>query len=742
MSAPPTRRWLPVFVAVLAGLSLGLGVVRVTERMALDAGPGGWTRLTPNIPVLLARLAGPPNTSDQGWPLASHALLTAPGTRVQVVEAEAYLPENGHLEVVLEGSGGKDGVALKVDRGRSPYAMVTTAAGPSLDASHPTSDWAPLHCSGDLPAPTHPDVRARLVREAGGMQATLAVGDQPPVVVDCTWGRPTSGASIRSGLRRIGLRSLAVGQMNAPEVRVTAARPSWMGRVVGGLGAALVFGLLAGFARFGAPGKVRGAPIVLTTLPLWLVWPLSGADLAAALQAVRVVVDEPLSVAVVVPVLMSVWMLALMAMWWTARRVRSWTRPLRMGSGALLGLAAIPAYGPVGAVAVLPAAGAGEGLSWLAKKLGAKGPGPVPAMLVGALVAGVCTALLSPKFGMATTYASTVGMVVGGLVWTNVRRPRGFNAISLGLMVLAVFLADQSIRWTETGARLTGRSSRARTSPADDSKDTVRGTFSSFEALENTRTWSDYPFQDYPVEPSVRRAGAVRVVALGGSSTGGAWQNDNLDQFWPAELERRHGPSIQAVNQGVGGWTTLHIRRFLETRLADVDPDVVVLYIGHNDIITESVRPYGALFEAWKQGTDLSVSVSGALSNVPLYQFLRFGLQSAFGSAVQPAVPVRDARANIEGMVRLLAPRKVPLMLAREGVAPDPSVLDPYGEMLDAVAQQDDQVGFVDTSATLTGPGAGEVFLDNCHLTERGHARVAETVRAALLDKGWIPPAH
>ena len=53
-----------------------------------------------------------------------------------------------------------------------------------------------------------------------------------------------------------------------------------------------------------------------------------------------------------------------------------------------------------------------------------------------------------------------------------------------------------------------------------------------------------------------RRAGSARIVAMGGSSTGGAWQNDKLDQFWPAELERSVGGAVQVVNLGVGGWTT------------------------------------------------------------------------------------------------------------------------------------------------------------------------------------------
>jgi lysophospholipase L1-like esterase len=343
---------------------------------------------------------------------------------------------------------------------------------------------------------------------------------------------------------------------------------------------------------------------------------------------------------------------------------------------------------------------------------------------------------------MAVSYSAVVGISFGGLVWLNACRPRGFNLLSLALMVLMVFMADQGLRWTETGARLTGRSSRSRDSGGTDSTTQVSGTFSSFEALEHTQAWSAYPLQDYPVEPAPRRSGATRLVAFGGSSTGGAWQNDNLDQFWPAELERQRGTSVQAINQGVGGWTTLHIRRFVETRLEDVDPDVVVLYIGHNDLMTESIRPYGELYAAWQRGTDVSITVSGALSNVPLYQLMRFGLQSALGGRIAEAVPIDDAQANLTQIAALLAARDVPVMVVREGVVPDPSVLDGYGDMLASWAAEMDNATFVDAAATLTGPGAGDVFLDDCHLTERGHARVAGAVRSGLLREGWIPPSN
>ncbi len=742
MNSSAVRRWLPVFIALLAGASVGFGSVRIQERGRTVGGPAGWVRTLPNIPVLLARLAGPPNAPEDGWPLGSYGALLVPGDRIQAVEVEATLPETGQLKLVLEGTGAQKGVALQLDRGRSPFSLVTTSEKVTIDAAHKLTDWEPLQCDRSLPAPTEGRVRVRLESDAGKVLAGVAVGDAAMVTAVCVWGKPTIGASVRAGLRRIGVRSISVTQPSRPPLTVVAPTPSLAMRGIATLVGALVLGLLAAGLRLWERVGVRGGAIALPCLPLLAVGPLSGTDIVAGLQALRLVPDRPLWMALAIPLVCAGILASGLLMGRLSRRGTVLTRPWQVGLGALLGLTAIPGYGPVGGLLAVPGAALGAVWGRVQASWGVSGGGPLPAMALGAVFGALVTALLAPQHGMAVSYSALVGLGFGAVVWLNVCRPRGFNILSLFMVGLMVFMADQGLRWTETGARLTGRSSRARDSGGTDATRQVSGTFSSFEALEHTQAWSEYPLQDYPVEPAPRRSGATRLVALGGSSTGGAWQNDSLDQFWPAELERQHGPSVQSVNQGVGGWTTLHIRRFLETRLDDVDPDVVVLYIGHNDVMTESIRPYGALYAAWQQGNDVSITVSGALSNVPLYQLARFGLQSALGGSVAAAVPIADARSNLTQIAALLDARNVPMMVVREGVVPDPSVLDGYGDMLSSWAADTENAVFVDAAAQLTGPGAGDVFLDDCHLTDRGHARVAAAVRTRLLDEGWLPPSN
>lgn len=735
MSPPRWRRLLPVLLLALVGLSVGLGAARVLEREALSGGPESWRLHTPKIPVLLARLAGPPNLPGQGWSLASHGAWVAPGQRIHTLKVRAHIPENGRLEAVLDASGGQSGVGLWLDRGRTPFSGVYTMGPASSDASQPLEDRAPVPCDGELPAITEDNVAVEVHKEARVLKVSVAQGSGSPTTVTCRWERPTTGASVRSGLRRIGLQQLTVEAQGQGPAVWTAPGVDGTTRGLAALVGVLAFGGLgAGLRAAGA----RGAELVVPTLPLLAVWPLSGSDVEAGLQAARLVFDDPIRAAVGGPLWLSA-ALAALVLCGRVARLREAPLPWMAGLGALVGLVAVPGYGAVGLGAVVLAAGVAAGLTWLSPRLDDPGIGPVPALVVGAAAGTGLTLVLQPRFGMAATYAGVAGMALGAVVWANVRRVRGYNVLSLVLMGAVVFVADQGLRWTQTGARVTGRSARARPGAEDDAKTALAGAFSSFEALEVTKSWSEYPRQDYPVAPPARRADAVRLVAMGGSSTGGAWQNDDLDEFWPAELERQRGPSVQAVNLGVGGWTTLHIRRFIETRLDDVDPDVVVVYVGHNDMVTESARPYSELLAAWRSGSDASVAVSGALARVPLYQLLRFSLQAVAGRQLGAAVPVADARANLTAVADRLEARGTPLLLAREGVAPDPSVLDDYAAMMRTLAQSRPRVAYVDTAAALTGPGAGDVFLDNCHLTERGHARVAAAIDGALSEAGWLP---
>jgi lysophospholipase L1-like esterase len=76
--------------------------------------------------------------------------------------------------------------------------------------------------------------------------------------------------------------------------------------------------------------------------------------------------------------------------------------------------------------------------------------------------------------------------------------------------------------------------------------------------------------------------GTKRVICLGGSTTFGYSVSDGED--WPALLQQRLGPGFEVLNAGRPGSTTFRNFPYLRDRLLRLEPDVVVLYEGFNDM--------------------------------------------------------------------------------------------------------------------------------------------------------------
>jgi lysophospholipase L1-like esterase len=428
---------------------------------------------------------------------------------------------------------------------------------------------------------------------------------------------------------------------------------------------------------------IRGAALALA--PLALVTPLTGLDARAVLQSLRVQAEEP-----------RVWLVG---------------APLAVSCVLLSGLLALRA---------------------------ARADRPAWSVGLGAGAAAVLAASARPESALAIGAAAGVGLLLTTVIVVNVRRPPGFNAMSLALCALALVTAEAGLRATATGRSWAGIPSREEGALRQE-----------YAALTVERTYTTYPSSGYPVEPRARGSG-TRIVAFGGSSTGGAFQNDDLGQFWPALVERRlrsTGADVEVVNQGVGGWTTLHIRRYVEAALETVDPDVAVLYVGHNDRFTPSSVPYATLFGAWEERP--AARASRLLSDVRLYQGLRFLVSTLTGRGAGVAVPLEHARDNVDTIVARLRGAGAKVLLVREAVAIGGELLHPYGQMLCDVgapgrrtlggpSTPDTDVACLDAAGPLEDPLAGRMFLDNVHLNPAGHQRLSELVVDALVQRGWV----
>jgi lysophospholipase L1-like esterase len=96
--------------------------------------------------------------------------------------------------------------------------------------------------------------------------------------------------------------------------------------------------------------------------------------------------------------------------------------------------------------------------------------------------------------------------------------------------------------------------------------------------------------------PVAAHSGARPVILIVGGSTVFDSQVTGDERAWPARLESRLRNSAQGftgdiLNGGVPGYLVVDNLIRLETELAEIQPDLLVVYEGHNDLFTAFARP-------------------------------------------------------------------------------------------------------------------------------------------------------
>jgi lysophospholipase L1-like esterase len=137
--------------------------------------------------------------------------------------------------------------------------------------------------------------------------------------------------------------------------------------------------------------------------------------------------------------------------------------------------------------------------------------------------------------------------------------------------------------------------------------------FTSIEPQEIA--WSPHPYLSYSPTPNYQKgqtyhnslgyrndeftakkpSWVYRIVALGGSSTYDVRIENNAETF-TAQLEKllkeEYGyQNVEVINAGVPGYNSWEILVNLEFRVLDLDPDLVIIYEGTNDVHARLVEP-------------------------------------------------------------------------------------------------------------------------------------------------------
>jgi len=283
---------------------------------------------------------------------------------------------------------------------------------------------------------------------------------------------------------------------------------------------------------------------------------------------------------------------------------------------------------------------------------------------------------------------------------------------------------------------------------------------------------------ELPKPPGVRR-----IVCLGGSTTFGWTVSD--EEGWPSQVERLLSEPVDVVNAGRPGATTFRNFAYLRDRLLQLQPDVVILYEGYNDMWRGYRRhagdqpDYGTVDEGLPSAPE-------ALEQRPVHwprrpSFLAYHAGNRIdgwlapphrpppGPAPGPEPFVFDPAIvavyehNLSAMVRLCRRNGVsPVLLTfaacddssladaeqhrrlglvfREMPALDPAAahaaMNLYREVTRKVAQAED-APLVDMAALM--PKDLEAYTDTVHFTPAGARRFAELLVRGLRDAGLVP---
>ncbi|MBZ0252155.1 MAG: hypothetical protein K8I02_02350, partial [Candidatus Methylomirabilis sp.] len=119
-----------------------------------------------------------------------------------------------------------------------------------------------------------------------------------------------------------------------------------------------------------------------------------------------------------------------------------------------------------------------------------------------------------------------------------------------------------------------------------------------YETNFNKQSSYDYFNFNYQTFPTPKAPGGFRVFTLGGSSVYGVPYGDK--ESFSRRLEgklraARAGRPIEVVNTGGAGYETERIR-ILVRELLDYEPDLFILYVGHNEFLNHFYRPGSADF--------------------------------------------------------------------------------------------------------------------------------------------------
>jgi lysophospholipase L1-like esterase len=282
-------------------------------------------------------------------------------------------------------------------------------------------------------------------------------------------------------------------------------------------------------------------------------------------------------------------------------------------------------------------------------------------------------------------------------------------------------------------------------------------------------------------EWGVKPPGVFRILALGDSCTFGLIARESfgfVKQPYPIKLqrlvERRIGPDrVEVLNAGIPGYNSFHGVLLLRSRLRDLDPDLITVRYGWNDLFLSASGEGEASFR--EPESALALAVQDLALRTRLYAFARrLALElralrrpaadqavSAFSQQLswEPTIPLERFEHNLRRIIEIGRSRGAEVWLLTSPANPAPGeeavallsatnrldfdelirIHDEYNEAVRRVGRETGAL-VVDMAAVYARHPGTPVFLptDIPHPTEGGHVLEAETLYSVLVKRGVI----
>jgi lysophospholipase L1-like esterase len=280
----------------------------------------------------------------------------------------------------------------------------------------------------------------------------------------------------------------------------------------------------------------------------------------------------------------------------------------------------------------------------------------------------------------------------------------------------------------------------------------------------NSRGFVGDEFEDPPPP------GTLRIVTVGDSCTFGAGFTRGTYAGLLAELLQANGHRYQVVNAGIEGLNSELALRRLESRVVPLEPDLVTIYIGWNDLMKfdpdgQGENPRMAVIARWLDHLwivkgmrkllfynlrpRLAPPKTGAESHTGRYAEYRpavYEKNLRRMIAVVRAIPAVPVIATLPTVVSRdmsvddvrAANVQFPYFRGANAVGDFADLIDAYNRTIRRVAAEEN-VKVIDLARAIDPrPDRRELFLDTMHATPKGRAAIAEVFAQELRAQGVL----